>query len=67
MYLKVTWLFVLDPLDHLVKVKRHRQFLSALTICIHDEMVTFFVNGPDSTLVHVASINTGSAFNRYAK
>jgi hypothetical protein len=30
-------------------------------------MVSLFVEGPDTTLVHVASINTGSALDRYAK
>ena len=30
-------------------------------------MVPLFVESPDTTLVHVASINTGSALDRHAK
>ena len=49
-------LFVINALDHLVQVKRHRELLSRVAICINHEVIAFFVLGPHSALIKVASI-----------
>lgn len=60
-------LLVLDTFDHLVQVERDRQFLSRVSVGIHNEEVTFLILGPESTLIQVDGVDAGSAFDGHTE
>jgi hypothetical protein len=60
-------LLVLDTFDHLVQVERDRQFLSRVSVGIHNEEVTFLILGPESTLIQVDGVDARSAFDGHTE
>lgn len=60
-------LFVVDSLDHLVKVEGHGQLLGRITIGVDDEMIALLIGRPDASLLQVGSVNTGSSLVRHTK
>ena len=60
-------LFILYTIYHLVKVEWHGQFLSWFSISVYDEKVSFFILGPQTTLLQVAGVNTRSSFEWHSE